>query len=308
MGTPGFAVPALEALVASPHHIVAVYTQPPRPAGRGQKIARSPVHEAAASHGIEVRHPDSLKPEAEKEAFAALDLDAAVVAGYGLLLPKAILAAPRHGCFNIHSSLLPRWRGAAPIQWGILAGDSETGVTIMRLEPGMDTGPMLIQQAVPITPDSTSAGLYDEVFKLGARLILPALEGCIAGTVIPVRQDEAGATHARKLTREDGRLDWAQPAPYLHRQIRALVPWPGTWFDRNGEIVKVAAAQIADSSPSPSSSGREASSGTLLDDRMTIACGEGALRLVSVQRPGRGWVDGAAFMRGAGLKAGDKIA
>jgi methionyl-tRNA formyltransferase len=298
MGTPAFAVPALEALLASRHRVVAVYTQPPRPSGRGNRITPSPVHELAVARDIEVRHPVSLKPQEEKDAFAELDLDIAVVAAYGLILPKAVLAAPRHGCLNIHGSLLPRWRGAAPIQRAVLEGDTETGITIMQMEAGLDTGPMLARESVPIGPETTAATLFDELAALGARMIVPAVEGVVAGTLAPMVQPEEGVTYAAKLSREDGRLDWNRPAEELHRRIRALAPWPGTWFEQGGEVVKVSGAEIVSVQGAP---------GTLLDNAMTIACGEGALRLLSLQRPGRGWVEGAAFQRGLDLKAGDRL-
>ncbi len=298
MGTPAFAVPALATLVASHHRVVAVYTQPPRPSGRGHKVQTSPVHDFAEAQGIEVRHPPSLKPQEAKDAFAALDLDCAIVAAYGLILPRAILAAPRHGCLNIHGSLLPRWRGAAPIQRAILAGDSETGITIMQMEAGLDTGPMLSQEAVAITASSTAPTIHDRLSEIGARLILPALEGFIDGSITPETQPEAGVTYADKLTREDGRLDFAQPATNLDRQVRALVPWPGTWFEWRGEIIKVGAATLAKASGKP---------GTVLDSDLTIACGMGALTLRQVLRPGKSWQDGASFLRGFDAKQGELI-
>ncbi len=299
MGTPAFAVPALAALVASPHRVVAVYTQPPRPAGRGNRVQASPVHEFAVAHGIEVRHPPSLKPQEEKDAFAALDLDCGVVAAYGLILPKAILAAPRHGCLNIHGSLLPRWRGAAPIQRAMLAGDAETGITIMGMEAGLDTGPMLLRDAVPITAKTTAAMLHDQLSEMGARLILPALEGFVSGTMLPQTQSEEGVTYAEKLTREDGRIDFARPAAELDLQVRALLPWPGTWFTWRGEAIKLGAACVAEG---------QGAAGQILDDRFTVACGRGALRLLKVQRPGKAWRDGAAFLRGFDAGPGDNIA
>ena len=335
MGTPQFAVPALLALLASRHQVVVVYTQPPRPSGRGQRVHPSPVHEAALKAGIEVRHPVSLKPEVEKAAFATLNLDAAVVAAYGLILPRAVLAAPRHGCLNIHGSLLPRWRGAAPIQHAVLAGDAETGITIMAMEAGLDTGPMLAKQAVPVTQETTSAGLYRDLAEIGARMIVPVLEGFVTGTILPVPQDDTLATLAPKLSREDGRLDWTRPAAELDRQVRALVPWPGAWFEHAGEVVKVGSVTPSPrlrgegrgegtwkvtelTSPPPPASRRPlplseegqdaALPGTILNDQLTIACGTGALQLLRVQRPGKSWVDGAAFLRGTGLKPGDRLA
>jgi methionyl-tRNA formyltransferase len=298
MGTPAFAVPALEALAQSGHTIAAVYTQPPRPSGRGNRLTPSPVQLAAEAHGFPVRHPASLKPQEEKDAFAALNLDAAVVAAYGLILPKAILAAPRHGCLNIHGSLLPRWRGAAPIHRAMLAGDSETGITVMQMEAGLDTGPMLASKSLPIGPRATFPQIHDAMAELGARMIVPVLEDFIAGKIQPVAQDEAGATYAAKLTKDEGHLDWARPAAALDLQIRALQPWPGSWFLWRGETIKVGAAEPLPGNGAP---------GTLLDESMTIACGEGALRLLQVQRPGKAMTDGASFLRGFDARVGDVL-
>ena len=298
MGTPAFAVPALAALVASPHQVVAVYTQPPRPSGRGHRVQALPVQEFAAARGIEVRHPASLKPQEAKDEFAALNLDCAIVAAYGLILPRAILDAPKYGCLNIHGSLLPRWRGAAPIQRAILAGDGETGITIMQMEAGLDTGPMLVKESVPITATTTMTMLHDALAAMSARMIVPALEGFVAGTIRPQPQPGEGVTHADKLTREEGRLDFTHPATELDRQIRALVPWPGTVFDWRGEAVKVGAARIVAGAGRP---------GEILDRDFTIACGEGALQLTRVQRPGKAWADGGSFLRGFGAEPGDVI-
>ncbi|MEI7610424.1 MAG: methionyl-tRNA formyltransferase [Rhodospirillaceae bacterium] len=289
MGTPDFAVPALTALLAAGHEVVCVYSQPPRPAGRGHKLQPSPVQALAESRGIPVRTPKSLRtPEAQAE-FAALGLDVAVVAAYGLILPLPVLTAPRLGCVNIHGSLLPRWRGAAPIHRALLAGDSETGITIMEMEAGLDTGPMLLKGAVPITASSTAAELHDALAALGARLIVEALENLATGRLKPEPQPTEGVTYAAKLEREEGRLDWSRPAAELERRVRALNPWPGVWFESAGERIKVLAAEIADGSGTP---------GTLLGDDFTVACGAGALRLTKVQRQGRAVVDGAAFLRG----------
>jgi methionyl-tRNA formyltransferase len=298
MGTPEFAVPALEALIASRHRVVAVYTQPPRPAGRGQKLTKSLVQLCAERHGIPVFHPKSLRNGEAQLEFAAHQLDAAVVAAYGLILPPEILDAPVHGCFNIHGSLLPRWRGAAPIQRAVLAGDTETGITIMQMEAGLDTGPMLVKEAVPITAATTAASLYRELAAIGARLIVPALEGCIAGAIIPEPQPEEGATHAAKLAREDGRLEWYKSAAELERQLRALLPWPGVWFYLNSEIIKVGAAEII---------AAKGKAGVILDDQLTIACGQQALRLTKVLQPGGKWISGAELMRAMGLKVGTSL-
>jgi methionyl-tRNA formyltransferase len=295
MGSPEFAVPALCSLHAAGHRIVAVYCQPPRPAGRGHALRCSPVHEAALSLGLEVRTPLRLRRnEQEHAAFAALDLDAAVVAAYGLILPEPMLAAPRHGCLNIHASLLPRWRGAAPIQAAILAGDAETGITIMRMDAGLDTGPMLLAETVPIGGRTTAAALHDVLAQLGARLILRALDE----NPPPRPQPEAGATYAPKLTREDGRLDWTRDALALDRQVRALNPWPGTFTFLGGEMLKVLEAEPADGAGEP---------GAVLDEKLTVATGAGALRLKRIQAPGRAALDAAAFLRGHSAPAGTRL-
>ena len=295
MGSPDYAVPALSALHGAGHQIAAVYCQPPKPVGRGQKETPCPVHRAALALGLAVRHPARLKrDEAEHAAFAALDLDVAVVAAYGLILPKAMLDAPRRGCLNIHASLLPRWRGAGPIQAAILAGDAETGITIMRMEEGLDTGPMLLAEAVPITPATTTPALHDALAGLGARLILRALAEDPPATPQP----EEGVTYAPKLTKEDGRLVWAQPAEALERRIRALNPWPGTFFLLNGEAIRVSAAALEAGHGTP---------GEALDDAGLIACGQGALRLQRLQRPGRAAMPTEAFLRGLPIPAGTRL-
>ena len=299
MGTPDFAVPILRALVEAGHRLLAVYTQPPRPAGRGHRPQLSPVQRVAEAAGIPVRAPAKLDA-AEQEKFGALALDAAVVAAYGLILPKAVLAAPRLGCLNVHASLLPRWRGAAPIQRAILAGDRETGVTIMQMEEGLDTGPMLLTESVPIGPDTTAAVLHDELAALGARLIVRALAGRADGTLVPRPQPTEGVTYAKKLARDEGRLDWTRPAVELERAVRALNPAPGVWFEHDGERIKVLAAM-------PAESGTSAPAGTVLDGRLTIACGSGALRLTRLQRSGRAVMDAEAFLRGYPLAPGARL-
>lgn len=310
MGTPDFAVPTLEALAEAGHDLACVYSQPPRPAGRGHQVQPSPVHRAAEARGIPVRTPKTLRtPEAQAE-FRDLGLDAAVVAAYGLILPRPVLDAPRLGCVNVHASLLPRWRGAAPIHRAILEGDAETGVTIMRMEEGLDTGPMLLEERVPIGPETTAQGLHDALAALGARLILPALDGIAAGTLEGRPQPEEGVTYARKLEREEGRIDWSEPASRVLRRVRALNPWPGTWFDLRGERVKVLAAEAA-----PGKAG--AAPGTALDDRLAVACGDGsgngagdevgAVRLLRLQRPGKGPVDATAFLNGFPVPAGTAL-
>ena len=292
MGSPDFAVPALRALHAAGHEIAAVYCQQPRPAGRGQLLRPCPVHKAAEALGLEVRTPGRLRTDAEaQQAFAALDLDAAVVAAYGLILPQAMLDAPKRGCLNIHASLLPRWRGAGPIQASVLAGDTETGITIMQMEAGLDTGPMLLAEALPIGPADTAATLHDRLAEIGARLVLRAL----AENPPPRPQPEAGVTYAPKLTREDGRIDWTHSATEIDRRIRAFTPWPGTFSTLGGETLKILSAVPADGSGPP---------GTVLDAKLTIACGSGAIRLVRVQLPGRQAMDADALLRGRPIPPG----
>lgn len=299
MGTPDFSVGILDALVAAGHEVVCVYSQPPRPAGRGQQLQASPVHRRAEALGIEVRTPKSLRKAEEQAAFAALNLDCAIVAAYGLILPQAILDAPRLGCVNVHASLLPRWRGAAPIQRSILAGDGETGVTIMQMDAGLDTGAMLLKETLPITPRMNAAELHDALAAMGARLMAHALPGIADGSLAPVPQPDEGVTYAAKLSKDEGRLDLTRSAADLDRQVRGLYPWPGTWIDlANGEKLKVLEVLPVEGAGEP---------GTLLDAGPTLACGQGALRLLRVQRPGKGPVDGASFLRGYPHQIGGKL-
>ncbi len=287
LGTPAFAVPALHALAGGGHEIVAAYCQPPRPANRGQALTRCAVHVAADAMGIPVRTPARVRRDAaEHAAFAALGLDAAVVAAYGLILPPEMLAAPRLGCLNIHASLLPRWRGAAPIHAAVLAGDAETGITIMQMDQGLDTGAMLLRQALPIGPRATTPDLFGSLAELGAGLVVRAL----AEQPAPIPQPETGVTYAPKLGRADGRLEFARDAAALDRQVRALTPWPGTFaLLGGGEVLKVIDAEPVEGAGAP---------GRVLDAAFTVACGTGALRLLRVQRAGRPASDGAAFLRG----------
>lgn len=298
MGSPSFALPALSALIAAGHEIACVYTQPPRPAGRGRELRCCPVHAFALERGLEVRTPRSLKPETEQAAFAALECDAGVVAAYGLILPAAVIEAPRLGCYNIHASLLPRWRGAAPIQRAILAGDRESGVSIMRVEAGLDTGPVLLAEAVPIAATTTAGDLHDALAELGARLMVEALDGVAAGALAPQPQPEAGVTYAAKIGPGDERLVWSRPAADLERAVRALSPAPGVWFEHAGERIKVLTARVVPADGDP---------GMVLDDAPTIACGEGALALLRLQRPGRKPLDGGAFLRGYPLPPGSRL-
>ena len=296
MGTPDFAVPALRALVAAGHEVVAAYSQPPRPGGRrGKELTPSPVHRVAEELGIPVRHPVSLKGAAEQAEFAALGADIAVVAAYGLILPQAVLDAPHHGCLNIHGSLLPRWRGAAPVQRAILAGDAETGIGIMRMEAGLDTGPVLAEARTAV--DGKTAGeLTAELADLGAALMVAVLADLPAFPERP-QQDE-GVTYARKIDKAEARLDFSAPAQQVERQVRAFAPAPGAFFELDGERCKVLAAEVVEGTGDP---------GTTLDDRLTIACGSGAIRPVTVQRAGRPAMALDDMVRGWAIPAGTKL-
>ena len=296
MGTPDFAVPTLDALAAAGHEIIAVYTQPPRRAGRGKALTPSPVQRRAEALGIEVRSPLTLRDPGEQLAFAALGLDAAIVAAYGLILPQPILDAPRLGCLNVHGSLLPRWRGAAPVQRAILAGDERTGVTIMQMERGLDTGPMLAAVETPI--DGKTAGeLTAELAHSGAGLMAKVIAGLPAYP--PRTQPEEGVTYAAKIDKAESRIDFSQPAAAVERQLRAFNPAPGAWFEHAGERIRILAATI----------GRELGvPGETLDDRLTIACGSGAIRPTFVQRAGRGVMTPDELLRGFPIPAGTKLA
>ena len=274
MGTPDFSVPVLHALAAR-HEIVAVYTQPPRPAGRGKDLRPTPIHAAAAALGLPVRHPVSLKSAEEQAAFAALDTDAAVVVAYGLILPQAILDAPCHGCLNIHASLLPRWRGAAPIHRAIMAGDAETGICIMQMEAGLDTGPVLLRKATPIGAEETTQDLHDRLSQMGAHLILTALDRL--PTLTPEPQPAEGITYAAKIDKLEARIDWSRPATEIDRQIRALSPFPGAWCIAGSERLKLLRSRFATGEGPP---------GTVLDG-LTIACGTGAIDITLAQREGK---------------------
>ncbi|BEU99651.1 methionyl-tRNA formyltransferase [Novosphingobium olei] len=292
MGTPDFAVPTLEALVAAGHEVVAAYSQPPRPAGRGKKLQPSPVQLAAEAHGIEVRVPVSLKGAEEQAAFAALGADVAVVAAYGLILPQAVLDAPRLGCLNVHGSLLPRWRGAAPVQRAILAGDAATGVTIMQMERGLDTGPMLATVETPVA-GKTAGELTTELAEKGAALMVEVLADI--GVHPPVVQPEEGVTYAHKIDKAESRLDFTASAEQVERQVRAFAPAPGAFFELEGERYRVLAAEVVEGGGAP---------GTVIDAALTIACGGGALRPTIVQRAGRPAMDTAAMLRGRAIAAG----
>ncbi|MHA6334319.1 methionyl-tRNA formyltransferase [Qipengyuania sp. CAU 1752] len=296
MGTPDFAVPTLRALHAAGHELVAAYTQPPRPAGRGKKLQPSPVHKAAEELGIEVHTPKSLKQPAEQEAFAALAADIAVVAAYGLILPQAILDAPESGCLNVHASILPRWRGAAPIHRAVMAGDAATGVTIMQMEAGLDTGPMLATLRTPIE-DKTTGELTEELAELGAGLMVETLREL--DKHFPVTQDDREATYAPKIDKAEARIDWSRPAAELVRHIHGLAPFPGAWCNMDTERVKLLRAEAVGATGKP---------GEVLDDQMTIACGDAAIRPLRLQRAGKPAMDLAAFLRGKPITRGELIA
>ena len=303
MGTPEFSVPVLTALVGHGHEIVAVYTQPPRPAGRGMAEKKSPVHETAEGFGIPVFTPKSLKGEEEQAAFAAHEADAAVVVAYGLILPQAILDAVPLGCWNGHASLLPRWRGAAPIQRAIMAGDEETGVMIMRMEAGLDTGPVAMAEKVPIGQDVTAAELHDVLSITCADLMVRAIGALERGLLETTPQADDGITYAEKIDKAEARIDWSKPAREVHNHIRGLSPFPGAWteIELGGKPVRVKVLGSALSSVLAEGSGAP---GTVLDDGLTIACGEGAVRLVRVQRAGKGVQEADEFLRGNRVEAG----
>jgi methionyl-tRNA formyltransferase len=302
MGTAAFAVPSLKALAASRHELVAVYTQPARPAGRGWHLRTSPVQSAAEALAIPVRAPARLRDPEVQAAFAALHADLAVVAAYGLILPEAILEAPRWGCINLHASLLPRWRGAAPIQRALLAGDPKTGVTIFRMEPSLDTGPILASRSVPITAQSTAANLHDELAEMAADMVVAAVDDLAAGRAHAVPQPEAGVTYAAKIEKAEGRLDWTRPAAALERQLRALNPWPGCWTEIGDQTLRVLAGR-----PVPCGRDDGRMPGEVLDERLTVACGEGCLVLTSVQRPGGRPMPSEAFLRGFPVPVGTRL-
>ena len=296
LGTPGFAVRILGALLDAGHDIVTAYTQPPRPAGRGHRVMRSPVHELAETRGIPVETPAKLD-DAAAGKFATLNIDAAVVAAYGLILPKAMIDAPRLGCLNVHASLLPRWRGAAPIERTLLAGDPETGVSIMRMDEGLDTGPVLLVERLAIPARMGAAALYDELAALGARLIVAALAAVAEGKLSAKPQSADGVTYARKLGREEGALDWRRPAIELERAVRAFEIFPGSYFTHDSDRIRVLAAEVVDNATG-------ARSGTVLDDALLVACNGGALRLTKLQRASRAALRAEEFLRGYAIARG----
>ena len=302
MGSPAFAAPTLLALLEAGHTIACVYSQPPKPAGRGQTLRPTAIHALAEERGLPVRTPRSLKKPEEQEAFAALDLDAAVVVAYGLILPKPILMAPRLGCLNLHGSLLPRWRGAAPIQRAVMAGDGETGVQVMVMEEGLDTGPVLATARTPIGPEDTASMVHDRLAALGAPLMVEALAAFADGRLAPQAQSEDGVTYAAKITPAETRIDWTAPASVVDAHIRGLSLFPGAWFtlasDKGPVRVKALGSRLVTGSGAP---------GEVLDEALTIACGTGAVQLTLLQREGRQALPAADFLRGTPLKAGDRL-
>src|ERR1700687_4166215 len=295
MGTPDFAVPALLELAARGHEITAVYTRAPKPAGRGLDVQSTPVEREAKRLGWKVAPPATLKSSEAEAAFSVHKADAAVVVAYGLILPKAILAAPRLGCFNVHASLLPRWRGAAPINRAIMAGDKESGVTIMKIDEGRDTGAMAMAERVPIQPDMTAGDLHDALARLGADLMLRAIAAAERDSLSLTIQPATGVTYATKISKDETRIDWTKPWNQVHDHIRGLSPFPGAWFELGGVRVKALRSTKGEGRGAP---------GTLLDDRLTIACDDGAVRLTQVQRAGRQPMQAEQFLRGTSVKAG----
>jgi methionyl-tRNA formyltransferase len=298
MGSPEFAVPTLDALIAAGHDIACVYSQPPRPAGRGKQLSKTAVHQAAERHGIEVRTPENFRAAADREAFAALKLDVAVVVAYGLLLPQSILDMPQLGCFNLHGSILPRWRGAAPIHRAVMAGDAVTGVQVMKMEAGLDTGPVMLTATTPITEDDTTGDVHDRLSLLGAGLMVKAMAELEAGPVTLATQPEEGVTIAAKVSPAEARIDWARPARDVAAHIRGLSPWPGAWFELDGQRIRALHAKAESGSGEP---------GDVLDDRLLVACGEGAVRITRLQRAGKGQMTAEEFQHGARIARGRRL-
>jgi methionyl-tRNA formyltransferase len=298
MGTTGFVLPSLEALLAAGHEVAAVYTQPPHPAGRGHRLRRTPVHEAAERLRLEVRTPRTLKDAHAQQEFADLGADLAVVGAYGLLLPKPVLDAPRLGCVNLHASLLPRWRGAAPIERAILAGDRETGISVFRMEEGLDTGPVLAARAMPIDPGTTAPELHDRLAGLAAEMLPGVVAGLAAATLEATPQPEAGVTYARKIARDEGRLDFDEPAELIERRLRALNPSPGCWCEARGERLTLLAGRVVPGAGEP---------GTVIATPLTIACGLDALAVTLAQRAGRRPLPPEELQRGFPLPPGTRL-
>ena len=298
MGTPDFAVPTLAEILGAGHEIPAVYTQPPRRAGRGMAERPSPVERFARASGLPVRHPQTLRDPEVQHAFAALEADVAVVVAYGLILPPAMLQAPRLGCFNLHASLLPRWRGAAPIQRAIMAGDRETGVTVMRMDEGLDTGDIGLVERVPIGPDTTAGELHDTLAAVGASLMVRALAAAERDALEFRPQPEDGVTYAAKIDKAETRIDWREPASRVHDRIRGLSPQPGAWFEARGQRIKVLRSRREQAGGEP---------GEVLDDHLTVACGEDAVRLLVLQRQGRSATTAEEFLRGFPIAPGTRL-
>ena len=296
MGTPEFSVPVLDALVEAGYEIAAVFCQPPRPAGRGKKERPTPVHARAIELGLDVRHPVSLKGAAEQAEFATLNADAAVVVAYGLILPQTILDAPKYGCLNIHASLLPRWRGAAPIHRAIMSGESETGVCIMQMEAGLDTGPVLLREATAIGEEETTAQLHDRLSAMGAALVVDALSRLADLTADP--QPEAGVTYATKIDKSEARIDWSETAEEVDRKIRGLSPFPGAWCEFHGDRLKLLSSRL---------SVGNGAAGEVLDDTLTIACGTGAIEVLTLQLAGKGAQPRDVFLRGMDIPKGSVL-
>ncbi|MCB2097333.1 MAG: methionyl-tRNA formyltransferase [Parvularculaceae bacterium] len=300
MGTPAIAAVCLVELIAAGHEIAAVYTRAPQPSGRGRKLTKSPVHELAEAHGIEVRTPKGFKTKEARDEFSALDVDAAIVVAYGIILPKDVLTAPRLGCFNLHASLLPRWRGAAPIQRAIMAGDKITGVQVMRMEEGLDTGPILLSETVEIRSDDTASSLHDRLAVAGSQLLPRFLAALERGGVVETPQAAEGVTYAEKISSAEARIDWSLAADEVDRRIRGLSPFPGAWFEAKGERIKALMSRPATGSASP---------GEILnaDDRLVIACGSGAVELLRLQRAGKAAQDASSFLRGFAIRSGERL-
>ena len=298
MGTPDFAVPNVGEIIAQGHDVARVYSQPPRPAGRGKDLRKSPVHIFAEEQGLDVATPQSLKDSEAQQDFAALNLDVAVVVAYGLILPKAILDAPRLGCLNLHASLLPRWRGAAPIQRAIMAGDTETGVMVMQMEEGLDTGPVLLAEQTPIGARDTAGALHDRLSQVGASLMGRALAALSRDGLDATPQNEEGVTYAHKIDKSESRIDWSKSAVETDRIIRGLTPFPGAFFEHDGTRIKVLRAEPTEGSGTP---------GTMIGSGLTIACGAGALRILDVQRAGKAPMYADAFLRGTPIPDGAQL-
>ena len=301
MGTPEFSVPILQSLLSFGHDIRAVYTQPPRPAGRGKKDKISPVHCLAELNGLTVKTPHSLKNDGEQQYFEELRLDAAIVVAYGLILPKAFLEAPRLGCINIHASILPRWRGAAPIQRAIMAGDSKTGITIMQMDEQLDTGPLFTRSEVEITDQTTGETLHQLLSNLGADIINTTLNGIDTGALEAIKQPLSGASYAVKLSRDDGHIDWNKSALEIEKLVRALYPWPGAWAEIDGSRVKIFETQVTPASKQTSPPGET------VDDNLTISCGQGCLRLLRLQKEGKKVMSATEYLNGSPISKGTKL-